>query len=73
MAPPGIEPGLTQDYILKNAKKKVAPPGIEPGLTQDCTTTMCRHTTRPWHLIVVSNSDFDIIIHNNQANDSTTS
>ncbi|KAJ5209552.1 hypothetical protein N7449_003931 [Penicillium cf. viridicatum] len=28
----------------------MAPPGIEPGLTQIKTTTMCRHTTRPWHL-----------------------
>ncbi|KAJ5878078.1 hypothetical protein N7455_001543 [Penicillium solitum] len=28
----------------------MAPPGIEPGLTQIETTTMCRHTTRPWHL-----------------------
>ncbi|KAJ5209546.1 hypothetical protein N7449_003925 [Penicillium cf. viridicatum] len=29
----------------------MAPPGIEPGLTQIKTTTMCRHTTRPWHLL----------------------
>ncbi|KAJ5616727.1 hypothetical protein N7537_001841 [Penicillium hordei] len=58
MAPPGIEPGLTQirnnhnvSLKSKDVKKVMAPPGIEPGLTQIKTTTMCRHTTRPWHLL----------------------
>ncbi|KUM63959.1 hypothetical protein ACN42_g3164, partial [Penicillium freii] len=36
----------------------MAPPGIEPGLTQIETTTMCRHTTRPWHLSDVWNELF---------------
>ena len=39
----------------KEEKKEMAPPGIEPGLTQIETTTMCRHTTRPWHLFNIKN------------------
>ncbi|KAJ5943575.1 hypothetical protein N7516_003743, partial [Penicillium verrucosum] len=41
----------TTEGSSAKTEKRMAPPGIEPGLTQIKSTTMCRHTTRPWHLL----------------------
>ncbi|KAJ5780273.1 hypothetical protein N7457_005433 [Penicillium paradoxum] len=43
MAPPGIEPGLTQKRFIT---RDLAITTINLVIT-----TMCRHTTRPWHRI----------------------